>query len=90
MKEKGCKHSRLPFNDNFYSLWSTKLLEHIDYYLAPHLETVEQNIIKGTIAQAERMRNRNESPKAIESLEDLDPNCASLTRSYTKIINANT
>ena len=67
------------FNDNFYSLWSTKLLEHIDYYLAPHLETVEQNIIKGTIAQAERMRNRNESPKAIESLEDLDPNCASLT-----------
>lgn len=67
------------FNDNFYSLWSTKLLEHIDYYLAPHLETVEQNIIKGTIAQAERMRNRDESPKAIESLEDLDPNCASLT-----------
>ena len=40
---------------------------------------MEQNIIKGTIAQAERMRNRNESRKAIESLEDLDPNCASLT-----------
>ena len=67
------------FNENFYSLWTTKLLEHIDYYLAPHLETVEQNIIKGTIAQAERMRNRNEFPEAIESLEDLDPNCASLT-----------
>jgi hypothetical protein len=67
------------FNDNFYSLWTTKLLEHIDYFLAPHLESVEQDVIKGTIAQAERMRNRNETPRAIESLDDLDPNCASLT-----------
>ena len=66
------------FRENFYSLWATKLLEHFDYFMAPRFETLEQEIIEGAIAQAERMRNRKEFPKAIESLEDLDPNCASV------------
>ena len=66
------------FSENFYSLWAAKLLEHFDYFMAPRFETVEQEIIKGAVEQAEIMRNRKEFPKAIESLEDLDPNCASL------------
>ena len=64
------------FNDNFYLLWTTKLLEHIDYYLAPHLEAVEQDIIKGSLNEAERRRNRDIFPNEIKSLDDLDPNCA--------------
>ena len=64
------------FNDNFYSLWTTKLLEHIDYYLAPHLEAVEQDFIKGALNEAERTRKRDIFPDEIKSLDDLDPNCA--------------
>ena len=66
------------FRENYLSLHSENLLEHVDYYLAPHFETLMKNFIDGTVYWANRMRDREITPP-IESIDDLDRECAAIS-----------
>ena len=82
---KRLRELKASFRDNYFSLQSEKLLEHVDYYLSPHFETLTKNFIDGTVYWANRMRDREITPP-IESIDDLDRECANLSlKSITEL-----
>ena len=82
---KRLRELKASFRDDYFSLQSEKLLEHVDYYLSPHFETLTKNFIDGTVYWANRMRDREITPP-IESIDDLDRDCANLSvKSITEL-----